>query len=94
MPKNIKNWFIENKEQVFSKKFFEDNYEIIVLSAVICNKIDFQGIKKQIKNIFGEDNKKKYMIILTAIPIEDKNKLIAMCEKCVKNVLDEVKSYD
>ncbi len=94
MPDNIKSWFKENKEQAFSKAFFESNYEIIVFGVVICNKIDFKNIREQIKSIFGEDNKKKYTVILTAIPIEDKNKLIAMCEKCVKNVLDEVKSYD
>ena len=91
MPENVKNWFIENKNQAFSKNFFEENYEIIVFGVVICNKIDFENIKKYIKNIFGDDNQKKYTVILTAIPIEDKNKLIAECERCVKNVLDEVK---
>lgn len=94
MPNNIKTWFKENKEQVFSKEYFESNYEIIVFGVVICNKIDFKKIRKMITRIFGEDEKKKYTIILTAIPIEDKNKLIAMCEKCVKCVLDEVKSDD
>lgn len=94
MPNNIKTWFKENKEQVFSKEYFESNYEIIVFGVVICNKIDFKKIRKMITRIFCEDEKKKYTIILTAIPIEDKNKLIAMCEKCVKCVLDEVKSDD
>lgn len=94
MPENVKTWFLEHKNNINDKNFFENKFEIIVLGVVICNEIKYENIENQIKKIFGEDSKRRYKVILTAIPIEDKNKLIAMCEKCIKNILCEVNNSD
>lgn len=94
MPNNVRNWFIKNKNEIISKEFFERNFNVIVFGVVICNQIDFEEIKKQILKIFGEDENKKYKVILMAIPIEDKNKLLAVCEKCIKDLLSEVNGND
>lgn len=94
MPENIKSWFLEHQDNISNKNFFENNFKIIVFGVVICNEIKYENIEKQIKRIFGEDSQKRYQVLLTAIPIEDKNKLIATCEKCVKSLLSEVKNSD
>ena len=94
MPTNVKNWYIKNDNQVWSKTFFENEFKIVVLGVTICNNINYEKIKKYVKDIFGEDQERKYKVILIAIPIEDKNHLICLCEKCVRNILNEVKSND
>ena len=88
MPSKVKSWYIENLDNISNKTFFETEFEIIVLGVTICNKIDEEKIKNAIVNEFGQDLARKYKIILMSIPIEDKNKLISICEECVKEVLD------
>lgn len=94
MPENIKSWFLEHNNNINNKKFFENNFSIIVFGVVICNEIKYSNIERLIKRVFGEDSQRRYKVMLTAIPIEDKNKLIATCEKCVKSLLNEVKNSD
>lgn len=94
MPNDVRNWFLKNKNEIISKKFFEENFKIIVFGVVICNEINYEDIKKQISKVFGLDLERKYKVYLMAIPIEDKNKLIAVCEKCIKDILSEVNSFD